>query len=128
MQLRARQGLVAALALTAAVAGCGEQKAPRLARADAAPLAALSHRIAAEGPCAQARDIRKLQRTAALLVDAERVPHSLEPTLIAGVQALAARTPPCVPAVPAISPPPPTHGHGHGHGNHDHGHGDRGGD
>jgi hypothetical protein len=131
--LRARPGAVAALAFTAAVsvAGCGGQRAPRLARADAAPLAALSHRIIAEGPCAQARDIRTLQRTAALLVDAKRVPHSLEPTLVAGVKALADRKPPCVPAVPAISvtpPQPKQHSPGHGRGKHDHGKGHEGGD
>jgi ABC-type uncharacterized transport system auxiliary subunit len=131
MQARARRGLLAALAFAAPVAGCGDQKAPQLARADTAPLVALSHRIAAEGPCAQGRDIRKLQRTAALLVDAQRVPHSLEPTFVAGVQALADRAPPCVPAVPAISVPPPApapHGRDHGHGKHGHGRGGGGGD
>jgi hypothetical protein len=133
MQVRTKRGTVAALAFTAAVAGCGDQKAPRLARADSAPLIALSHRIAAERPCAQARDIRTLQRRAALLVDAQRVPRALEPTLVAGVQALADRTPPCVPAVPAISVPPPPpapapHGRDHGHGKHGHGKGKEGGD
>ena len=68
----------------------------------------------------------------ALLILAERVPHSLEPTLVAGVKALADRTPPCVPAVPAISTSPPSSttrkGHGHGHGKHGDGHGDGGGD
>lgn len=132
MQRRASRGIIAALAFTATVAGCGSHKPPTLARADAAPLVALSHRIAAEGPCAQARDIRKLQQSAALLILAERVPHSLEPTLVAGVKALADRTPPCVPAVPAISTSPPSSttrkGHGHGHGKHGDGHGDGGGD
>jgi hypothetical protein len=134
MQLGARwcRG-VAALGFTLAVSGCGDQKAPHLARTDAAPLVALSHRIATEGACAQARDIRKLQRSAALLVDAKRVPHSLEPTLVAGVQALAGHTPPCVPAVPAISAAPlpshgPSHGHGHAHRKHNHEHGAGGGD
>jgi hypothetical protein len=131
MQLRARWSVVAAVAFAAAVAGCGSHTTPRLAQVDAAPLVALSHRIAAEGPCAQGRDIRKLQQTAALLVDAQRIPHSLEPTLVAGVQALANRTPPCVPAVPAISvtrPQPKPHGRGRGHGKHDNGNGNEGGD
>jgi hypothetical protein len=132
MQIPASRGVVAALALTTAAAGCGDHKAPRLAQTDAAPLVALSHRIAAEGACAQARDIRKLQQTTALLVDAQRVPPSLEPTLVAGVKALADRTPPCVPAVPATSATPthasPSKGHRHGHGKHGHGKSDGGGD
>jgi hypothetical protein len=132
MRFRARSGVVAALAFTAALSGCGDQKAPRLARTDAAPLVALSHRIAAEGACAQARDIRKLRRSAAVLVNANRVPHSLEPALVAGVKALADRTPPCVPVVPASAATPPAAprppGRGSGHDKHGHGHGDGGGD
>jgi hypothetical protein len=132
MQRRASRGIIAALAFSATVVGCGSHKAPTLARADAAPLIALSHRIATEGACAQARDIRKLQQSAALLALAERVPHSLEPTLVAGVNGLVERMPPCVAAVPAISASPPStptrKGHGHGHGKHGDGHGDGGGD
>jgi len=95
-----------------------------LTRADAAPLITLSHRIAGESACAQARDIRALQRSAARLVGAHKVPSALQATFLRGVNALAAQAPPCMPAAPPISKPAPGRGHGHGK----HGHGDGGGD
>ena len=120
---------LAAVGLSALLAGCGSN-APRLAESDAAPLVTLSHRIAGEGACAQARDIRTLQRDAARLVSAHHVPSALRADLARGVSALAARTPLCLPAAPPVSvippSPPPAHGHGHGHGKHGHGHGGKG--
>lgn len=93
---------------------------PSMARADAAPLAALARRIAGEGACGQARDIPVLQRRAVAVVNGGRVPARLQETLLSGVNALAVDTPPCVPPVTpaptAPSPPPPKHGHDHGHG------------
>jgi hypothetical protein len=121
-----------------------------MARADVAPLIRLADRISHEGPCAQARDIGLLHREHAVLVGARRIPRELAGSLSAGVDALVAQMPVCVPAVarsvPAPPPPPPPpppqpeerkaeHGHGHGEHGHGHGHdkhageqGDRGGD
>jgi hypothetical protein len=73
-------------------------------RAAAAPLIALSHRIAHEGACAQSRDIAKLQRQAVALVNARRVPADLAEPLISGVNALAERPPLCMPSVPSSGP------------------------
>ena len=116
-----------------------------MARSDAAPLITLSHRISREGVCAQSRDIPELQDRAIALVNAHRVPATVAESLISGVNALAAQTPVCLPAVPATTttpvstpapaprpaphphpeprPPhhePPHHEHHHGHGGHDH--------
>ena len=134
--------LLAALA----AAGCGSNGgAPRLARADVAPLIRLADRISHEGPCAQARDIRDLDRQRTALVSSHRVPTALASALSSGVDALVEQSPVCVPAVarstsapeqPATTPVVPgedrqerhgKHEHGHGHG-HKHGHGDEGGD
>jgi len=115
------------------LAGCGGDR-PRLARADAAPLIALSKRIASEGRCAQARDIRALHRRTIALVDARRVPSRLQQTLISGVDQLASQAPVCVPrvvpvAVEPVAPSRPSprhehekpkhHGKHHGHGHED---------
>ena len=124
-----------ALAAAGVLAGCGGHAGPRLARADAAPLIALTDRIAHEGRCAQARDIRELDRLRLELVQSRRVPAALLEQFSAGVNALTEQTPTCLPAVAADRPsppppPPPTgdegeqhghdhkekHGHGHGHG------------
>jgi uncharacterized membrane protein YgcG len=106
------------------LAGCGGG-GPHLGRGDAAPLIQLADKIAREGPCAQARDIRALRARTIALVNAHRVPASLEETLTAGVNGLV--EPPCLPAVPAdttrTATIPSGHGHGHGHG---HGKGDNG--
>jgi hypothetical protein len=138
------------VALGALGAGCGSDGPPRMARADVAPLIRLADRVSHEGPCAQARDIRLLHHEQAVLVRARRIPRELTGPLSAGVDALVAQTPVCLPAVarsvPAPPPPPPPlppqpddrkaehghdrgeHGHdrsGHGHdrGGHGHGHG-----
>ncbi len=121
-----RRAIPLAAAIAAVLSGCGASNAPRLARADAAPLLVLSRRIAIEKPCAQARDIRTLRQRAATLVAANRIPAALQPTLLAGVRALGARTPLCVPVVAPVAPstsPGRSHGHGHGHGK-----GQKGGD
>jgi hypothetical protein len=129
----------------AVVGGCGGQSAEqRLSRADAAPLIALADRIAHEGPCAQARDIRALSTRRLALANAHRIPDRLAASLSAGVQALVVETPACLPAVPAATVPSPPaaepddgrlepepehkHGHGHGHGHRGHGHGHEGDD
>jgi hypothetical protein len=85
---------------------------------DARPLVALANRISNERACAQRRDIRLLQQRAVNLVNARRVPTDLQDPLMSGVNALAADTPPCVPAVPVQptpppAPAPPPHGHDH---------------
>ena len=111
---------------------------------------ALADRIAHEGPCAQARDIRALSTRRVALVHAHRIPDQLAASLSAGVQALVVETPACLTAEPAAtvpSPPPVAepdnglerereqkqehehgHGHGHGHGRDGHGHGHEGDD
>jgi hypothetical protein len=108
-----------------ALVGCGGRAEPRLDRADAARLIALAHRIAGEGACAQAHDIPRLQARATALVNAHRVPASLQEPLMSGVGALGEQTPMCLPAVTTQTttpkaPPPKPHGK-HGH-EHDHGH------
>jgi hypothetical protein len=134
------------------LAGCGSggNASPRIPRADAEPLIALADRISHEGPCAQARDIRELDRKRAVLVSARRIPPALADSLSAGVHSLVEQMPVCVPAVArsAPAPPPPPapspsapedrkdkhddhgkHDHGHGHGKkHGGDHGDEGGD
>jgi hypothetical protein len=107
------------LAAALALAGCGGSDGPRLAHEDAAPLIELTRRVAAEGACAQARDIRKLQAQALALVNRRRVPQPLQEPLAGGVADLADQAPKCVPAsgaplvptqtapaVPAAAPQP----------------------
>ncbi|HEV2591837.1 MAG TPA: hypothetical protein VGU02_08080 [Gaiellaceae bacterium] len=110
-----------------------------MARADAKPLAALATRISHEGACAQRRDITLLQQRTVRLVNARQVPPAIQDPLMSGVNALAADSPPCIPAVPVTTvvstttpppaprpshhPKPPRHGHEHDH----HGHGKHGG-
>jgi hypothetical protein len=118
--------LVASLSVCSALAGCGGGSHATIPRADADQLATLARQIAGEGPCAQRRDIPQLQQRALQLVSSQSVSAAVGRQLVAGVNALAADAPPCVPAIPAttVTPPPPQkekkHGHGHGH------HGDRG--
>jgi hypothetical protein len=104
------------LLVAALVTGCGGEE-PRIARADAAPLVTLGDRIARESdaPCAQARDIRVVQARAVRLVNAGRVPAKLQETFLSGVNALAARTPACLPvAAPApVGTPAAPSAHGH---------------
>ena len=110
------------------VAGCGSN-GPHLQRSAAAPLIALADRIPREGACAQARDIRALKRQLVSLVNAGRVPASLQESLFSGVNALVVQTPPCLPAVPADTAPTVTiPEHGKHKGNDKHGGGDGGGD
>jgi len=111
------------------LAGCGGGP-PQMARADAAPLIVLAHRIPGEAPCAQARDIRSLEAKAAALVNAQRIPARLQGPLVSGVHLLRTQMPICLPPVEKSTPPPPPvsptppkphgagkhHGHGHGHG------------
>lgn len=72
---------------------------PVLAERDAAPLAALAGRVAVEGPCAQRRDIRRLQQRAVALVNAGRVPDALQEPFLSGFAALAAEAPVCTPGL-----------------------------
>jgi hypothetical protein len=113
------------------LAGCGSSGGPRLARSDAAGLISLTHRIAAEGTCAQAHDIPTLRARAVALVNAHRVPAALQEPLISGVNALAATQPVCLPSTPASettpvvtrpAPAPHPRGHPHPHPPHHHGH------
>jgi hypothetical protein len=118
---------VAALAvLCALAAGCGGTD-PHLARADVAPLIALANRIAAEGPCAQKRDLAAVRADAISLVNRKLVPAEFQEQLLAGVNDLADRAVVCVPPVAPI-PPVPAAGegdglpdHGKGHRKHKHG-------
>jgi hypothetical protein len=117
------------------LAGCGGG-GPHMARADLEPLIRLADRISTEGPCAQARDIRRLSAVRVALVNARRVPRALAESLSSGVNALVDETPPCLPAVPPSSEQPtptitvtPEHGRGRGHKHKKHKqHGDEGGD
>jgi hypothetical protein len=90
-----------------ATAGCGGGSTPRLGRADAAQLIALTQRIARESACAQSRDIPVLRRRAIALVNAHRVPAALEEPLLGGVQSLASEQPVCLPSVPVAKTTPP---------------------
>jgi hypothetical protein len=87
-----------------------------MARSDVAPLITLADKIPHEGPCAQARDIRKLSAQRLALVNAHKVPAALAESFSAGVNALVAKTPPCLPPVPAatVTPPPVTYVPSHG--------------
>jgi len=115
---RSLRSTVLAVAAVAASAGCGGSDGTRLARADAAPLISLSHRIASEDVCAQARDIRTLQRDALRLINQRRVPRGLEETFLSGVSALTAQIPACVPVVPPTAIPSRSHGSDHRHNEH----------
>ena len=109
------------------LAGCGGGGGPHLARQDAAPLIRLADRIAQEAPCAQARDIRALGELRTKLINSHKVPADLQDPFSSGVNALAAMTPPCLPAVPAATPPTttavPEHGKSGKHGHHGKGEG-----
>ena len=142
MRPRQRSALLACLTLLLAVSltacSSGSRSGPSLARADAQPLAALATRISHEGACAQRRHITLLQQRAVKLVNTHQVPAAIQDPLMSGVNALAADSPPCVPAVPVqrtttVTPPPapyhprphphphpkpPKHEHGHGHDKH----------
>ena len=122
-QCTSRFALLAAAA--AFLAGCGSA-GPHLTRSDAAPLIALTHAIAGETACAQARDIGRLQARTIALVNAHRVPSALQDSLMSGVNALTAQAPLCLPPVPASTPSPLSpQNQGHGHGHHGkHGEGD----
>ena len=112
------------------LAGCGGG-GPRLAHADAAPMIALADQIAAEGPCAQTQDIRRLQTRLIALVNAHKIPPALQEPLSSGVNALVVETPPCLPPIPATTSgqTPTLVVPEHGKQKHDkHGHGDGGGD
>jgi hypothetical protein len=122
--------------LAVSLTACSSKKSagPALARVDARPLVALANRISNERACAQRHDIHLLQQRVLALVNARRVPTGLQDTLMSGVNALAADTPPCVPSVPAPvqttpapppAPAPPAHEHHehpkppkHGHDQH----------
>ena len=115
-----RRPELALLAAVAALAGCGDGGGPHLARADAAPLIALSHKISREGACAQARDIPTLQHQTEALLNARRVPAALAESLLSGVNALTEQTPVCLPAIPTtttttqpVVEPPPARKHEH---------------
>jgi hypothetical protein len=115
------------LAVSLTACSSKQSAGPALARVDARPLVALANRISKESACAQRRDIHLLQQRTLKLVNARRVPTDLQDTLMSGVNALAADTPPCVPAVPvqttSVAPPPapapPPHGHDKHHEHHD---------
>jgi hypothetical protein len=115
------------LATVVALTGCGGGRSgPHLARADAAGLISLTHRIAGEATCAQAGDIPKLRARAVALVNARRVPAALEEPLLSAVNALAATQPVCLPTTPASTTTPAVtlpapHAHGHPHPPHPHG-------
>jgi hypothetical protein len=95
-----------------------------MARQAAAPLITLADKIPREAACAQARDIRALNRQAIALVNAHRIPPALQESLTSGVNALVAQTPPCLPPVPAATVTPPVvtivpeHGKKHRDGHH----------
>ena len=112
-------------ACSAAVAGCGSAGSPKLEHVDGAALIALSHRIAGEGACAQARDISRLRARAIALVNAGKVPAELQEPLMSAVGALGAEQPLCLPTVTTAKPSPspaPEKRHGHGkHGKKDRG-------
>jgi hypothetical protein len=100
-----------------------------MARSDVAPLITLADKISHEGPCAQARDIRKLSARRLALVNARKVPAALAESFSGGVNALVLRTPPCLPPVPAATVTPPVtyvppHGKAKKHEHGKHGKGD----
>jgi hypothetical protein len=111
------------------LAGCGGDGGPHMARNDAAPLITLADKITHEGPCAQARDIRRLSALRTTLVQAHKIPAALQEPLSSGVNALVAQTPVCLPPVPAatVTPPVvtiiPAQGKKHEHGHHGNGKG-----
>jgi hypothetical protein len=95
-----------------------------MARNAAAPLITLADKIPHEGPCAQARDIRRLSALRIALVQAHKIPSALQEPLSSGVNALVAQTPVCLPPVPAATVTPPVvtivpeHGKTPEHGHH----------
>jgi hypothetical protein len=109
------------------LSGCGGEE-PHLSRTDAAPLIALARRMPGEAACAQARDIRSLQRRAVALVNARRVPLRLQDPLMSGVNALAELAPVCLDPVQAAAPSPAPRGRAPQRGSHDGGpqHDDKG--
>jgi hypothetical protein len=120
-----RHALALSFVFVVLAAGCGGESQPKLGHADAAGLIALTDRIAAEDPCAQARDIAGVSARAIRLVNQGRVPVELQEPLLAGVNALAAHDPHCVqpapPPAPNLQPTKPghqPHGHDHKHGKH----------
>ncbi len=122
---------VVALSLVFVVlAGCGGASQPKLGHDDAARLIALTDRIAAEAPCAQARDIAGVNARAIHLINQGRVPAELQEPLLAGVNSLAAHDPHCVPPTastpaPDVKKPKPDHQpHGQDHKHKQHGHDD----
>jgi len=70
------------------LAGCGGTKAPKLARADAAPLITLAHQIAHESGRTRERDIHRLQRRVIGLVNSGGVPPKLQEPLTSAANAL----------------------------------------
>jgi hypothetical protein len=100
-----------------------------MARNDAAPLITLADKIPHEGPCAQARDIRRLSALRIRLVQAHKIPPALQEPLSSGVNALVAQKPVCLPPVPAATVTPPVvtivpeHATNHEHGHHGKGEG-----
>jgi hypothetical protein len=76
-------------------AGCGSTAGPRLTHTDGTRLIELAQRIAAEGACAQARDIPRLRNRAVALVNAHRVPDELQEPLMSAIGALGAQEPKC---------------------------------
>jgi len=86
---------VATLVLPLLLIGCGSA-GPRLERSDAAPLIALTHRIAHERGCAQGRDARALRVEATRIVNTGRVPAELLEPLSSAVNVLVADTATCV--------------------------------
>jgi hypothetical protein len=81
--------LTACSAAVLLFAGCGGKSAPKLDRADAAPLIALARRIAHEGSGGRARDIPRLQRRVISLINSGRVPGELQEPLSSAANALA---------------------------------------
>jgi hypothetical protein len=120
--------LVASLSVCSALAGCGGGSHATIPRTDADQLAALAKQIAGEGPCAQRRDIPRLQQNALQLVSAQRISADLGRQLVAGTNVLAADAPPCVPAVPTttVTPPQPKKPPKPHDDHHDHHHGKHG--
>jgi hypothetical protein len=89
MRVFRRRSLAVSLTVCSAlVAGCGSNAGPKLDHADGAPLIALAHRIAAEGPRGRARDIPRLRDRAIGLINAGNVPAKLQEPLLSMVNAV----------------------------------------
>jgi hypothetical protein len=92
MQLSPRRSLAVSLTVCSALAaGCGSNGGAKLARADGAPLISLVHRIAHEGAGRRARDIPVLRDRAIGLINAKRVPETLQEPLLSMVNAVGPR-------------------------------------